>query len=114
MALKRQGKKTSCTEYRKQIMFRSNEITRNDDGSISTTPVLRGPYWSAIYPLSAKRIFEYKSMHIDATHIIKVNGKVEFDEDEDIIYGERVFEILTIEDIQERGIEKLVVCLEKR
>jgi len=51
---------------------------------------------------------------VEATHIIKVRGELAIAEKYRILFGTRVFEVLTVEDIQERGIVKWATCKEDR
>jgi head-tail adaptor len=68
-----------------------------------------------ISPLSAFRKEEYRTFDIDATHEIKVRGEIAIVEKNNrIVWGSKIYEVKTVEDIQERQIEQNVICLERR
>jgi head-tail adaptor len=70
---------------------------------------------AAISPIQARQQFENKSVGVDATHLIKIRGLESIDEKNDrFLFGTRVFEILAVEDIQERGVVKVITCKEVR
>jgi SPP1 family predicted phage head-tail adaptor len=69
---------------------------------------------AAIDPIQARQQFQNKSVNVDATHWIKVRGDVEVSEINRISWGSRVFEILTIENINENGVLKFITTKEKR
>lgn len=70
--------------------------------------------FSSVEPIMAKQQYEYRSINVDATHRIKMSGLVEINEKQRIKFGTRNFEILTIEDIQERQFLKVITCKEVR
>jgi head-tail adaptor len=69
----------------------------------------------SLTPLNAKRKEEYRTFNVDSSHEIKVRGEITLVEANNrITFGTRIFEIKTIEDVQERGIEQICICLERR
>jgi SPP1 family predicted phage head-tail adaptor len=111
--LERQGKKTNASEMRHYIDIQAQTSTTDEEGGFTES-------WSdaytnicaAIYPIKAQQLFEYKSIKVDATHIIKIRGAETIENGNRIVFGTRYFEVLTVENIQERGIEKVVTCKE--
>lgn len=70
---------------------------------------------ASITPLNAKRMEEYRTFDVEASHEIKVRGEIVLVESNNrIVYNNRVFEIKTVEDIQERNVEQICICLERR
>jgi SPP1 family predicted phage head-tail adaptor len=115
MQWERQGKKTLATEARHQVAIERNAATTDGEGGYSdgiwqTIDTV----FAAIYPIQARQQFQYKSIGVDATHLIKIRGKIEVAETDRIKFGSRVFEILAVENIQERGFEKVITCKEAR
>lgn len=68
----------------------------------------------ALLPMTAKQVLEYKSVNVEASHLIKIRGEIEVSELNRVVIDSREFEILTVEDIQERGIVKWIECKERR
>lgn len=69
----------------------------------------------SLTPLNARRKEEYRTFNINASHEVKIRGEITLVESNNqITFGTRTFEIKTIEDVQERGIELICICLERR
>lgn len=116
MLLSRRPKKSLSSQCRHYS--RIDERAYADDGQGGTQEI-----WSevannvpiSITPLNAKRKEEYRTFNVDATHELKVRGEITLVEDNNrIVYGGRYFEVKTIEDVQERNIEQICICLERR
>ena len=98
----------------KRITIQQNVETDNGRGGFTESWEDVGTYWAEIKPLFAKQIFEYRSLNVHATHQIKVRANVIIDEDDQIIYGSRTFEVLTVENESESEVVKWVICKETR
>lgn len=68
----------------------------------------------AILPLTAKQVLEYKSVNVEASHLIKMRAEIPVSELNRIVYNGRIFEILSAEDIQEKGVVNWVFTKERR
>jgi SPP1 family predicted phage head-tail adaptor len=113
--LNRQGKKSASTERRHIINVQSVTLASDDEGGfIETWTDIDSGCFAAIYAIRAQQQFDFKSVNVDATHWIETDGALTISEKNRIRFGDRYFEILTIEDIQERGISKWITCKEKR
>jgi len=71
------------------------------------------PMPMGIVQMSARQVYELKTINVDATHVIKIRY-AEVNESWRIKVGARDFEVLTVEDIQDRGIVRWVTCRERR
>jgi SPP1 family predicted phage head-tail adaptor len=114
----RQGKKSNATEMRHYIVIQSNTSTTDEEGGFTENWSDGETVAAAIYPISAQQQFNFKSVNVDATHYIKIRGEITIAEADRIKFENegltRYFEILTIENIQERDIEKFITCKETR
>jgi SPP1 family predicted phage head-tail adaptor len=114
----RQGRKTDATEMRHYIVIQSKTSTTDEEGGFTETWADGDTVSAAIYPIRAQQQYEYRSINVDATHFIKIRGEIIVSEENRIKFKvgatTRYFEILTIENIQERGIMKFITCLERR
>jgi SPP1 family predicted phage head-tail adaptor len=112
--MEREGKKTLATELRYQVWVQSKVISPDGEGGqIETWKNVR-QFFAAIDPIQARQQFAYKSISVEATHLIKVRGGSAILETDRIEWSGRTFEILTIENIQERSIVKVITCKERR
>lgn len=112
--LKRQGRKTLATEARHRVTIQRQTSTTDGDGGFDQSWTELTQCFAAIYPIKAQQRFEYKSLDVDATHIIKIRGLIDLEELDRVIYSSRTFEILSIENIQERDFLKILTCKEIR
>jgi len=114
----RQGKKTGATERRHYLTIQSKTSVPDGEGGYTETWIDGVSIFAAVYPIRAQQQFNLRSVNVDATHFVKIEGEIVAAEKDRIkfISGSvtRYFEILTIEDIQERGIDKWVMCKERR
>ena len=69
--------------------------------------------WASIDPINAKQRTYYNSLSTEVSHYVKIRGNVRCLDTYQVKFGERILEILTVEDIQERDILKVLICKER-
>lgn len=74
----RQGKKYHSTNSRHLITIQNRTQIRDGSGGFIPTWVDRPNIWAEICPMSASQKFEYASINVHATHIVKVLGNLTF------------------------------------
>ncbi|MHA1168307.1 MAG: hypothetical protein ACTSRU_10835 [Candidatus Hodarchaeales archaeon] len=82
-----------------------------DDNWVSTTI---SPHSMALIPIAAQQVIEYKSINVEASHLVKLRGEIVVSELNRFLIDDRIFEILESEDIQERGVVRWYECKERR
>ena len=112
--MNRVGKKGDSTERRHYINIQTVTRVRNGKGGSDKTWSDGINTWAAIYPMSADQVGKYRSIGVEANFFIKINGLDTVSEENRIRFGTRHFEILSVEDMQERRFTKLIVCKEFR
>ena len=114
--LERKGKKTIATEARHRITIQAKNSTTDGEGGFADSWTDDTTCWAALYPMHAVQQYLYKSVNVDATHLIKIRALSMdvFPEWNRIKFGTRIFEILTVENIQERDFQKMITCKERR
>jgi SPP1 family predicted phage head-tail adaptor len=110
--MNREGKKSLASEARHYIIIQTITQTSDGEGGFTDTWTDSSTISAAIYPIKAEQQFKYKSLNVEATHYVKIRGDLVITEKNRIKFRARFFEILTVENIQERGIEKFLVCKE--
>lgn len=83
-------------------------------GGFDKTWVDDSTVWGFVRPMRAKQVSEYRSINVHATHLVELRGGVEIEEGNRLLFGVRVFEVLTVEDEKEEGVKKWVTCKERR
>ena len=112
--IERQGKKTLSSEAKHRVVIQTKSSVSDGEGGFTETYTGTATTWAAISPIRANQQMEYRSIGVDATHLIKLRGNVSINEADRVVFGSRVFEVLTVENIQERGILKVITCKERR
>ena len=112
--IQRIGKKTLSTELKKRVSVQA--VTMVSDGQGGNIKTWSDSYdtWAAVDPIKAEQVEYYSSIGVDATHRIKIRGQNALVASNRIKYGSRIFEILTVEDLQEQGVLKIATCKERR
>jgi len=107
------GKKSAATEFRHRIAIQSYDKNSDGEGGYTRDWNTDKLIWAAIYPVKASQVFEYRSINVEATHVIKIRGlETAINDTYRFLFGTRVFEILTIENLQERNFVKVLLCKE--
>lgn len=116
MLLSRRPKKSLASQCRHYCNIEERVYTTDSQGGGKDVwSTVSSDVPMSITPLNAKRMEEYRTFNVNASHEIKNRGEITLVEANNrITYNSRVFEIKTIEDVQERGIEQICICLERR
>jgi SPP1 family predicted phage head-tail adaptor len=101
-------------EYRHRITIQEKGMTPDGEGGWEEGWNDLQTVWAKIEPIQARQQYQFNSVGVDASHRIKVRGGVAVKEEHQILFGTRTFEIKTIENIEERGIELVITCREMR
>lgn len=112
--MERQSKKSLSTRKRYPIWIQEKQTVPNGEGGFAESWIDKNQVWAAVDPIQARQVFQYRSIDVEATHLIRVDGYTEILEQNRIKFGDRFFEILTIENIQEADFEKVITCKEVR
>jgi SPP1 family predicted phage head-tail adaptor len=110
----RQGKKTLASEARNYVWIQERVSTTDGDGGFGETWSDTTRCAAAVLPIQARQVFENRSVGVMATHLIKIRGAMSISEQDRIRWGSRYFEVLYVENIQERGVIKICTCKERR
>lgn len=109
----RKGKKSLATEARHRISFQTFAAVADGEGGFTNSWTTSQTVWAAIYPIKASQLFEYNTVNEEITHIIKLRGYINTNATQRVLFGTRIFEILTLENIQERDFVQVLACKER-
>lgn len=109
----RKGKKSLATECRHRVSIQSLTDTPDGEGGFSRSWSTASTVYAAIYPVKASQVFEYNSVNQEITHIILMRGYITVNATNRLLYGSRVFEVLTKENVQERDFKLVLGCKER-
>ncbi len=108
----RQNKKSLATVLRHRLELQTKQPVSDGEGGFIEEYTTTYSFWGSLDPIKATQVFEYRSINVDATHLVKARGELTITNTQRIKFGTRYFEILYVEDIQERSILKVVTCKE--
>ncbi len=101
------------SELRHQITLKTSASTTDGEGGFVDGWTTVGTTWASVSPITAKQRDYYNSLSTEITHLIKIRGDVTCLDTYQITFDSRIFEVLTVENIQERDIVKIVFCKER-
>lgn len=107
-------KLTMASRHNKLIHIQSKTSVPDYEGGYFELWKTDNPCWASVEPLHEEQVFNYKKAGVEATHLVGIRGKISINELNRILYGTRVFEILTIKNVMEDGILTLATCKEVR
>ena len=111
---RRDGERDRGTMLRHRITVERKSSTDDGRGGFVESWASIGEFWAGVTPVRAAQHFEYRSVGVDATHMVRVNGSTDIRESDRIIYEGRAFEVMYSEDYQERGVVRTIMCKERR
>ena len=112
MMFDRQSKKSLATLLRHRVLIRTKVETPDTQGGFTMVWSTTTTVWAPVDPIKAIQTMDYRAANVDATHTIKMRGNVSVVETQRLQFDSRDFEILTIENIQERDVFKVITCKE--
>lgn len=108
----RDPRKSQASQAQHYIYIQTLASTTDEEGGFSENWTSGSAIPAAIFPIQARQVMQYKSINVHATHLIKVRGLTVVSEKDRILFGSRIFEILTVENIQERDFIKVITVNE--
>jgi len=119
--VKRRSDKSLATKCNKYVAIQSHVRVKDGEGGFTKD-------WStitgfeevpvAIWPVGAKRVGEYRTVNVNASHEILMRGEIDIviESNHRFYFPEenKYYEIETDENIQSKGEQKLFLCLERR
>ena len=112
--LSRQGKKTLASEANHLVWIQTSVRVADGEGGQTKAWTDTLQTWASVSPIQARQRFEYESVNVHATHLLRIRGAVTVTEKNRVRFGSRYFEILTVENIRERSIVQVLTCKEIR
>lgn len=101
-------------ELRHRITISDVSHVTDGEGGFTMSLATSSTVWARVKPMRAKQKHEYRSINVEATHLVKVRGGVDVQEEQIITFGTREFEVLTVENEMEENVTKWVMCKEIR
>ena len=101
-------------ELRHRITIQEKTVVPDGEGGFVDEWIDKKKVWAKVTVVQARQQYEFNSVGVEATHRVEVRGNVKVDEKQRIKFKDRILEIKTIEDIEERGIRKVITCREMR
>lgn len=117
MPLPRTANKDLSSICRHSIAIEERVDTSDGEGGFTTvwsTVSGYGAVPAAVWPIFSFQKAQYRNVDSEATHYFILRGEIAINHANNrIVFDSRIFEILSIEDIQERGIRKQITTKER-
>ena len=107
------GERSRSTDRRQKVMI-LRVVNANEDGYNAAQEKKLGPYWASVNPVSERLRVQYQSISVSASHAITIDGRIDVQESDKILFGERSFDILTIKNVDENYRDKVIITQEIR
>jgi hypothetical protein len=113
--LKRKSVKSLSTQNRNYGFIQTNIKDKDGTGGFEDGWENAHPnaHWMGITPKASLQVFEQESINAEVTHVIKMRAEIPVVSTQRIVSDGKIYEILSIEDIQERGIVNWIFCKER-
>lgn len=100
-------------ELRHQIKLQSLTQTSNRLGETDETPVLVSHVWAKIEPLTGRELFDSQQFGSDVSHKVTIRYRAGVNAAMQILYGVRIFNIVSVLNLDERNRLLVLICKEK-
>jgi SPP1 family predicted phage head-tail adaptor len=100
-------------ELRHRVSLQTNGGTSVDAyGARAQSWTTTVTVWAAVEPLHGNELFRAQQVQAEATSRIRLRGGVTLTPQSRILFGARVFEVLSVQNLDERGQELQAICKE--
>jgi SPP1 family predicted phage head-tail adaptor len=101
-------------KFRHRVSIQSmSDSTADDYNQTTQIPVTIGTRWASVKPLTGKALEYGKQIKEQVTHEIRLRYFPALTPDNLLLFGTRVFEILSVINVDERNEELIVMCSEE-
>jgi len=99
---------------RRYVISVIRPVRTNERGFVETVETEVGKFWASVTPISEQLRLQFQSQSVQATHSITVDGRADILESDKIKFGERLFDIQTIKQVDELDRDKIIITSEIR
>lgn len=99
-------------ELRHRITIQQKTVVRDTYGGETVTWTNTATVWAAVEPLSGREYFSAQQVQAEVNHRIRIRYRAGITTTMRVLWGTRVFDILAIINLQERGREIHLMCKE--
>jgi SPP1 family predicted phage head-tail adaptor len=98
----------------KKVTLQRRTVTRDGHGQPIETWADQGLIWISLRPLTAREIEMNAERHEQVTHEAKARAPLQIDAKDRLKYGDRIFEVASVIDRDEEGVEIVMTLVERR
>ena len=99
-------------QLRHRVAIQANTPTRSATGAEVPGWTLVADRWAAVLPQAGREFYAAKQIHADVTHLITIRGPLDVRPEMRIQMNGRLFDILSVIDVEERHQELRLLCRE--
>jgi len=106
------GKEMQIGKLRHLIKIQSGTVSQDVAGEEILTWILEAERWASIEPLSGQERFLEAQIQADVTHKIGVRMAFTVTPKMRVLFGSRIFDILSVLNVGERDVKLKLICRE--
>ncbi len=99
-------------KLRNRVILQSKTVTRNDYGEETIVWTEKDTLWASIEPLTAREYFQSQQVQSQVTHKITIRYYLGLRTDYRMLWGSRIFNIISMINPEERNREMILLCTE--
>lgn len=99
-------------ELRHRVILQAKTVTRGNYGEEVIVWRDIATIWAKIEPLSGREYFQSQQMQSEISHKITIRYREDVKADWQMVYGTRIFNILSVMNTEERKRELILMCRE--
>jgi SPP1 family predicted phage head-tail adaptor len=111
---RKQAEKSLATRARHYLTLQRKTETSDGEGGFTESWADQLYFFGSLDPLKAWQQYNNASVGVDTTHIVATRGLIDVKEHDRVKLGSRIFEVQTVENIEERGFVQVITCKERR
>lgn len=105
--------KNGAGGYRNYITIQSVTYTPQSDGSTAETWATQISLWAKIMPLTGREYYSAQQTQAEMTHNFYARYTPSVTPSNRISWNSRIFDILDVVNVEERGVEMILRCKER-
>ena len=99
-------------KLRHYVNLQSSEDVPNEFGEIEKNWTAFASVWASIDPLSGRELLQYQQMNAELSHKIVIRYNSSVNTRCRLVFGQRIFDINVVKNLEERNIEQELLCKE--
>ncbi len=107
------SRRLNAGRMRHRVTIKQKSVTRSDSGEEVVIWETVGTYWASVEPIRGREFVEMHQAQAEISHRIRMRYNSAITPANRAYFGSRVFEIVSVIHVEERGRETQLMCSER-